>query len=546
MLCPTRSLVALFTTLLLISPNLRADDKKPADEAKSEKAEAKSDEKKADEKKADKKAADENSDEKKADDKKADDKKSDEKAKESKPAPATVKVKRERFKVELSLEGVIEAKNSTEISIHPETWSDFSVETAVQPGAIVAKGDTLIKFDATKLDEQLKDIEAGKKLADLAFEQASQEVRLLEQSIPLELRVAERSARLAESDFQQWISEDKELTKKQADFMVKMYANYLEYQKEELKQLEKMYKADDLTEETEEIILKRTRDQVEQVEFSNEMAKIDREQLMRIQLPRREEALKESVNRSALALQRIQTTLPISLDKARLELERQKFERERAAERLARLQNDRNLMTIVAPANGIVYYGQCQNGQWTTGASMASKLRQGGRISPDEVVLTIVESGAEFVRATVPEKDLWQLRRGQVGAVQPTAYDKHKLPASLDSLNVVPNAEGKYLAKLIIDSAQTPGDMPKLAAGMNCNVKINTYSSDDALTLPAKVVHTDKEDEDQNYVWVPGKDDKPVRREVVVGRRNSETVEIVKGLSAGDKVLKEAPKDEDE
>ncbi len=480
-------------------------------------------------------------------DKKADAKKSEDKSKSdsTKPTPATITLKQDKFRVELSLEGVLEAKNSYEVSFHAETWSDFVVHSAVAQGTKVSKGDTLIEFDTIRIDEQLRDIEAGKKLAELGLEQSSLEVRLLEQSMPLELQVAERVARLAENDLQQFVSQDRELSKKQADFMVKMYANYLDYQKEELKQLEKMYKADDLTEETEEIILKRTRDSVEQVEFMNEMAKIDREQLLKIQLPRREDSLKESLNRTALTLQRARTTLPIALDKARLELERQKFERERAVERLARLQRDRQLMKITAPADGIVYYGQCQYGQWSSASSIASRLRPGGRVSADEVIMTIVSPERFFVRATVPEKDLWQVRRGLTGTAQLTGYDDIKLPASVDELNTIPNPDGRYLAALLIDAAQVSKDMPALAAGMTCKAKLTTYTKDDALLLSAKVVHVDKHDEDQHYVWLPGTDDKPVRRNVAVGRRTTEAIEIKKGLEVGEKVLRDAPKDEE-
>jgi HlyD family secretion protein len=536
MLRTNRWFVAVLSAFLLLPTTILAADDKKAESAETKSEDSKSDKKAG----SDKKANDKKSDDK--GDKKADDKTKSEPAK----PPATVKVKQDKFKTELSLDGIVESKNSAEVSFHAETWSDFVVHWAVPQGEKVKKGDKLIEFDPVKIDEQLRDIEAGKKLAELSLEQLSQEVRLLEQSMPLELRVAERAARLAESDLQQFLSEDRDLSKKRADFMVKMYGNFLDYQKEELKQLEKMYKADDLTEETEEIILKRTRDQVEQVEFMNEMAKIDREQLFKIQLPRREDSLKESVNRTALTLQRSRTTLPISLDKARLELERQKFERERAAERLARLQNDRKLMTITAPADGIVYYGQCQRGQWTSASSVAARLRQGGRVSDDEVIMTIVEPGNLIVRATVPEKDLWQVRRGMTGTAQPAGYDRTKLSASVDELNTVPNTDGKFLAAVLFDAAKLPDDMPPLAAGMSCSVKLTTYTKDDALTLPAKVVQTDKQDEDQRYVWLPGKDDKPERRNVTVGRRTADTVEIIDGLKAGDKVLREAPKEDDE
>ena len=63
-------------------------------------------------------------------------------------------------------------------------------------------------------------------------------------------------------------------------------SNFLEYVQEELKQLEKMYKADDLTEETEEIVLKRARNNVDQMKFFTEMVKYEHDRDKEIDLPR--------------------------------------------------------------------------------------------------------------------------------------------------------------------------------------------------------------------------------------------------------------------
>src|SRR5690606_30292066 len=125
-----------------------------------------------------------------------------------------------------------------------------------------------------------------------------------------------------------------------------------------------------------------------------------------------------------------------------------------AGERLRRLQKDHDLMKVEAPAEGLVYYGQSQWGQWTTGSSVAARLRQGGRVSADEVVMTIVDPETLFVRATVPEKELWQVRRGLTGTAEPVGYDRTKLPASIDAFSAIPTPDGKYLATVLIDSAR--------------------------------------------------------------------------------------------
>ncbi len=454
-------------------------------------------------------------------------------------------MKKEPFKVDLSLTGVFESKHGTEIAIHPETWSDWMVNSAAQQGDSVKKGDTLLEFDSTKIDDQIRDLEADRKLADLSIDQLASEIHLLEQSMPIDLKVAERNSRLAADDLNQFLTKDRELTERQANFMVKMYGNYLDYSKEELKQLEKMYKGEDITKETEEIVLKRTRDQVEMVQFYYDMAKIALDRTMKIELPRKEDSLKVNVDRTAMDLQKARTTLPITLDKDRLELEKKKFDREKAADKLAKLQHDRDLMKVTAPADGMVYFGSCLHGQWTQAAQLNSKLHKGGHISADEVVMTIVNPDNVFVRATLPEKDLWEVKRGLTGTATPEGFEQQHLPASLDEFSLVPAPEGKYFGSVLVDFARLPKDMSVPSPGMNCKVKLTAYSTDSALTLPAKALQTDKQNDEQHYVWLAGGDGKPTRRNVTIGRQTETTVEITDGLAEGDKVLREAPKDED-
>ena len=99
--------------------------------------------------------------------------------------------------------------------------------------------------------------------------------------------------------------------------------NRLEYQAEELKQLEQMYAADDLTEETEEIILKRTRDAVESARYSLEMVLDSQRKGLEFDVPRNQEQLEQAVARSVLALEEARRTAPQSLKRQELQFEKQ-------------------------------------------------------------------------------------------------------------------------------------------------------------------------------------------------------------------------------
>ncbi len=121
------------------------------------------------------------------------------------------------------------------------------------------------------------------------------------------------------------------------------------------------------------------------------------------------------------------------------------------------------------------------------------------------------------------------------------------LPAKLETITAVPVATGKFNVGFDLTGAEIPD---WIVAGMSCKVKITTYDKEDALVLPKKAVHTDKDDEQQKYVWLTDAKDadaKPERRSVKLGKSSGENVEIASGLKAGDVVSldDEEKKDED-
>ena len=156
-----------------------------------------------------------------------------------------------------------------------------------------------------------------------------------------------------------------------------MAKDMLEYEEEELRQLEKMYKADDLGEETEAIVLKRARDSVKRAKFGLEMPKSSTTTFRKFSLPRQEERIKEAADAGRPRMEPGQDQPALALSKHRLEVEKLKIQRAQAAERLNKLIADRAAMTVKAPCDGIVYYGKCVRGKWSgSGARIAPPRQQ--------------------------------------------------------------------------------------------------------------------------------------------------------------------------
>jgi multidrug resistance efflux pump len=457
--------------------------------------------------------------------------------------PATARVEKGPFKIEVTSSGVFEAKRMTEVSIRPKVWAmPMVVEQAVELGTPVKKGDILVEFDRGKIEKTIQDSEAENALAELAVKQAQEELPALEQALPVDLAAAERSKAQADEDLKRFRETDRPQAERNAQFAVKRSAEYLEYSKEELRQLEKMYRSKDLTEETEEIILRRQRFQVESGEFYRKEAELQRDHALKIDLPRREERAVENTVKQSIDLAKARALLPLNVSQKRLTLAKLKYDHARSAEKLADLRQDRDAMTVHAPADGIVYYGRCERGHWSAAAT-APKLHKGGVIAPDETFITIVAPRPVEIRATVDEKDLFVLAQPKElkGVVIPAFDPEHRLPVRLASILPVPREAGKFEAAVAVEIGD---DHSGIKPGMACTVKFVPYRKEDALTIPSTAVfEDDSADLSTNYVYLaqPGAGGKFPRRQVKTGKTSAGKTEILDGLSAGDEVLTSKP-----
>ena len=457
------------------------------------------------------------------------------------PAPASYTVKKEPFKIQVDLDGVFEAPAMTELVLRPKQWQGLSVLEAAAHGSAVKKGDVLVKLDMEKIDRALDDLRAELKLGEIALKQAQEQFALLEKTTPLDMGAGERAQRIAGEDRKYYQEIGRPLSLKSQEMHLKFVRESLAYEKEELEQLEKMYKADDLTEETEKIVLKRQRDAVERAEWSLHTMEIQNEKFLKTELPRQDQQMEESYRRRTLQWNKDRVELPRNLNKQRLELERLKIQSARAEEKLHQMLADRESMLVKAPADGTVYYGRCQRGKFNDASALAESLRRNGSLQPNQVFMTVVESGPLFVRTAVAEDQLHKVYKGVEGTAAPTGYPDLKWDAEVEEVSAVPTSPGSFDARLSVSPEKSA---KRVVAGMTCKIKLTPYAKSEAVVVPPKTVFSDPQDEEEKFVYLLDKNGKAEKQPVQVGKQTDKQVEIRKGLKAGDKILLEAPKDE--
>ncbi len=129
-------------------------------------------------------------------------------------SPAVHTVKKREFKLEVSLSGVIEAENMTPVSIEAESWKSLTVLEAVEHGARVKQGDSLLKLDMEGIDEAIAELENAQEVSELSLALARAELKSLEKMTPLELAAAERAKQTAEEDLKRFLKEQRPLSER--------------------------------------------------------------------------------------------------------------------------------------------------------------------------------------------------------------------------------------------------------------------------------------------------------------------------------------------
>jgi HlyD family secretion protein len=438
------------------------------------------------------------------------------------------------IKTKAQLDAVAEAVESEAVKLTPKAWTDLTVIDAVAHGSRVKKGDLLVKLDLDKLREQIEDLENDRPGASVSLELAKAEFDNLKQSTPYKLDAARRSQRIADEEYKYFEATGRASHEKNTKFAVKSSEQRLENANEEMHQLEKMYKADDITEETEEIVLKRQRFVVESAQFYLQSSRESMERDLKTLIPREEETFKNAKRDQDMALTLAEQTIPKTLAKKQYDLDKLKRDQRKADRKLTDLRYDLESLTPRSPMDGIVYYGACESGKWTTGAGLAKRLIPSGKLQANETVMTIVNPDKLRLRAVVAEGDLGNYSAGLKGEASPISFPQQKLSVKLDELGMVPLPGGGFDAMLSLVREKNT----KLLPGMNCKVSFANVEKHVNIAIPKQAVFSEPT---QKFVFVQKGDGSSEKRTVKTGESDEAMIEITDGIAAGEKVLLKRP-----
>jgi len=446
-------------------------------------------------------------------------------------------VEEKPFKIQTELKAVFLPTESQAIRIKPQIWTDFTITSLVTQGAAVKKGDVLIGIDTEKVDKYITKAEKARESAILKLAQSKNDLAQLEISTPRSLEDTARAEKETAENLTWFMEIGQPKSIETSKFAVKKAEQSLAYIEEELKQLEKMYNEDDLIEETEEIILLRTRNAVEATKFSVKSARINANKSLKTSIPRMLLSHQLSAKNAQIANAEAKENLPRALELKRLEVAKAILDDEKAIENLAKSKADRTMMAITAPADGIVYYGSIQDGRWSPEAATKA-LKIGGKLPAKTTVMTFIPANSPLTlsafteAANLPALNTAKTSKKATSYAITTLDRYHSFNVQLTDLATHPGTNGSFHVSL-------KPTIPKglaVVPGMKATATITSLSLDNALKVPSD--YLTRADDGGYTVKVKLADGKTSERKVTVGPASKDWAVITEGLEKGQVIVK--------
>lgn len=425
------------------------------------------------------------------------------------------------FVIKTELEGVLIPTQTQTFSLSPERWTKFTVVSVPSHGAELKKGDALITLDTEAIEESLLNLTDDLATKELQLAIAQRELAELQQKNALSLAAAKRTLDEAEQDFAYYKEVDLPASKDDATYSIVRAKDYLAYSNEELVQLLKMYEEDDITEETEEIILVRQKATVRDAERNLKATERKTAHTLETTLPRRTVSYELAIENASIAYATAKLNLDREYELKKLEIKKLTRNLENAKKALAETEADRKLFETAAEFDGHLLYGEFADGVWNKGKT-EEFLKTNGSLPTESVVLTLVAKDSPLsLQALVSSK-----RAQEISAL--AAEDT----AEAESVTIAsyPNLDGKHLVSLAPE-APSAFQFP----GLTEKKDVVFYENTTAITIPAAVVK--KAEDGTSYVLVKLSEGEPEQRTIELGRKSGESLEVLSGLEEGQVIL---------
>ncbi|HVS19543.1 MAG TPA: hypothetical protein VMT18_13135 [Planctomycetota bacterium] len=366
--------------------------------------------------------------------------------------------------------GTVAPAAPSAVALWPREYAgELLVLEALPQGASVAQGDVLVRLDTERIEKAIREAELNLGSAEVAHAGLIERHALADEAAALELVQARARLERAQRALEAFKTREAEFNARNDQLRERYERQSIEDRVDELAQVEAMYEADELVDATEEIVLKRSRRDLDTARFSTALSADRRAFEVEIARPMQLEAREEEVAAQTASVERLVRSQAIDARAREDAAARSALALEDKRADLQELRADLELFTLRAPADGVLLYGELDD--YRPGAK-PPLVERGGRLTARSEVLMVADPRRLAIAFDLSETQRAGLAQGASVVVRPLSRPDAELTAELSIEPFpAPRPAGKDGA-LFAARATLPAGDHELLFGMQAKVEL--------------------------------------------------------------------------
>ena len=431
-------------------------------------------------------------------------------------------VKRGDFLVSLVEGGTLRAVVETVVRCELEGTS--RILSIIPEGTSVKKGDLLVELDGTSIKDKIAAQAVTVRSAEFAGIKAREDLSIQKLTSDASINDADLKVEFAISDLEKYKEGDWPQQKKGIEARVTIAEEEIQRAKDHLNwttSLEKKGYATRSELEADSLAVKRQ-------EITIALAAEELRLAQKYDYPKKVRQLESAVEQARLELLRVKQRMASLTFAAEADLGAKESTLKLQQETLALLKEQMKLVTITAPADGLVVYANVT-------ATSGTPIEEGATVRQKQDLIKLPDVSSMMIEVKVHESHVRQVMPGLHAYVTIDSLPDKQFEAIVRKVAVLPDQTSRYYnpnLKVYTTEVQI-GDQLDVKPGVSGRAEIVVTNLTAVLTVPIQAVTTSR---GQQVCFV-----KRAAREVPVpvevGLFNDRFIEIKSGLKEGDQVL---------
>ena len=413
------------------------------------------------------------------------------------------------------------------------TWP-VVIKQVVPEGTIVKEDGVIIQFECKELNDAIVQQRITVTAAQNAYTQARENLLLKKRELANNAQKAEQAVQDAEESLERYIKGEWPVKKSDAASNIKLAERdlYLARQKLAFKVMANNDKELQNNKPYSQNEIDADQLSVDRLELALGKAKSTLDMLLQYDHKRDTRKLEIAGSDAKLELERAKLEAKTQLLVSEADAQTKKVTLEMQESKLADLLADERQLVVKAEKSGLVVYDT--GSRWSGDVT----IEAGQRISPKQQLMIIPDMSTLQIHTKVYEAIIDQVMPGLEAFIRLDAKPDMTLRGRATRVGVLPSSQHRFWNPTVkifdvivkLDDAKM---MEGLKPGMTAQVELVLARLENVLSVPVAAVFTEQ---GQTCVWRVswGKREKVA---VKVGRMNDARVEVLSGLSQGDRVL---------